>query len=67
MGPRGGSAHSVFALLEPHHDGTPHWHLLLFLRQKGGVCNGLFSCKQPLKEDGYEPARQEHRLYRYTD
>ena len=50
-----------FRIAEPHHDATPHWHLLLFARprdtdQVRGVLQGV-----ALSEYGGEPGAREHR------
>lgn len=47
---------------EPHHDGTPHWHLLVFLpqEQKGHFVN---VCRRyALKDSPDEPGAQEQRF-----
>lgn len=65
-----------FRIVEPHHDGTPHWHLLLFAdpalrgrfdparwfdrRAHSGMV-GLFGF-YALAEDGGEPGAREHRF-----
>ncbi|SVS23893.1 gp36 [Klebsiella pneumoniae] len=51
-----------FRVAEPHHDGTPHWHLLLFLRPEEVEFATAVFRKHALKEDGYEPGAQEHRF-----
>jgi hypothetical protein len=51
-----------FRVAEPHHDGTPHWHLLLFLRPEEVEYATAIFRKHALKEDGYEPGAQEHRF-----
>ncbi len=56
-----------FRVAEPHHDGTPHWHLLLFLRPEEVEFATAVFRKHALKEDGYEPGAQGTPLYRYTD
>ncbi len=50
-----------FRVAEPHHDGTPHWHLLLFLRPEEVEFATAVFRKHALKEDGYEPGAQ-HRF-----
>jgi len=47
---------------EPQHDGTPHWHLLLFL--PANQSNDLLKVfnKYSLDVDGDEPGAQEHRF-----
>lgn len=51
-----------FRVAEPHHDGTPHWHLLLFLRpEEVDYATAIFR-KHAMREDGQEPGAQEHRF-----
>ncbi|GAA6154465.1 replication endonuclease [Pseudoteredinibacter isoporae] len=50
-----------FRVCEPHHDGTPHWHLMLFFCR-----NDLESAKRifsdyALHEDGFELGAKEYR------
>lgn len=43
-----------FRVVEPHHDGTPHWHLLFFIHPNDvNTAHSIFS-KYTLKEDGKE-------------
>lgn len=51
-----------FRVAEPQHDGTPHWHLLLFMPKKSvkKVTNVLR--EYAMKEDGDEPGAAEHRF-----
>lgn len=51
-----------FRIAEPHHDGTPHWHLLLFVRAEdsGRFTDGLRS--YALRMDGAEPGAAAHRF-----
>ncbi|HBW8102218.1 TPA: replication endonuclease [Klebsiella pneumoniae] len=51
-----------FRVAEPHHDGTPHWHLLLFLRPEEAEYATAIFRKHALREDGGEPGAQEHRF-----
>ncbi|WP_407300904.1 replication endonuclease [Raoultella ornithinolytica] len=51
-----------FRVAEPHHDGTPHWHLLLFLHPEEVEFATAVFHKHALKEDGNEPGAQEHRF-----
>lgn len=51
-----------FRVAEPHHDGTPHWHLLLFLRpEEVGLATDIFH-EYALQEDGSEPGAAEYRF-----
>ncbi|MFT2112165.1 replication endonuclease [Marinomonas sp. 2405UD68-3] len=48
--------------VEPHHDGTPHWHLILFVDPKQAtVILGEFR-KQAFKIDGEEAGAKKHRF-----
>ncbi len=54
--------------VEPHHDGTPHWHLFIFVKaeHKGKVIE-IFKQKA-LEEDGSERGAKEHRVtVKYED
>lgn len=51
-----------FRVAEPHHDATPHWHLLLFLRPEEVEYATAIFRKHALKEDGNELGAQEHRF-----
>ncbi|STU81462.1 gp36 [Klebsiella pneumoniae] len=51
-----------FRVAEPHHDATPHWHLLLFLHPEDVEYATAIFRKHALKEDGNEPGAQEHRF-----
>lgn len=49
-------------IAEPQHDGTPHWHLLLFVRpDQIKTLRALFR-KYALEVDGDEPGAQKHRF-----
>lgn len=51
-----------FRVAEPHHDGTPHWHLLLFLRPEEVENATAIFRKHAMKEDGNEKGASEHRF-----
>lgn len=51
-----------FRVAEPHHDATPHWHLLLFLRPEEVEFATLIFREYALKEDGDEPGAAEYRF-----
>ncbi|QDO82399.1 replication endonuclease [Shewanella psychropiezotolerans] len=47
---------------EPHKDGTPHWHMLIFIHpEHAEVLNGLLE-KYAFEVDGDEEGAAEHRL-----
>ncbi|MBU2987160.1 replication endonuclease [Saccharophagus degradans] len=49
-------------VVEPHHDGTPHWHLLLFFpADLADKASEIFT-KYALQEDGDEPGAALRRL-----
>lgn len=51
-----------FRVAEPHHDGTPHWHLLLFmLSEHATIATDTFE-RYALEMDGNEPGAKEHRF-----
>ncbi|MBS1212386.1 MAG: replication protein, partial [Proteobacteria bacterium] len=47
---------------EPQHDGTPHWHLLLFMEARNAETAGSVLRDYALREDGDEPGAQQHRF-----
>ena len=51
-----------FRVVEPHHDGTPHWHILFFMKPSEApqVINVLKHYS--LQEDGVEAGAQKHRF-----
>ena len=51
-----------FRVAEPHHDGMPHWHMLLFMlpEHRDRIRNILR--EYALHEDGNEPGAVEHRF-----
>ncbi len=51
-----------FRIAEPQHDGTPHWHLLLFVQpDQTETLRTLFK-KYALQTDGDEPGAEKHRF-----
>lgn len=51
-----------FRIAEPHHDGTPHWHGLFFVRrQQADVVSAVIG-QQWLKEFGDDPGARLHRV-----
>ncbi|NIB44804.1 replication endonuclease [Pseudomaricurvus alkylphenolicus] len=51
-----------FRVVEPHHDGTPHWHLMLFFPQAvAQQATDIFQ-RYALQEDGDEPGADQYRF-----
>jgi len=48
--------------LEPHHDGTPHWHLLLFVEPENKTELLDIMKRYCFEEDGDEKGALEHRF-----
>lgn len=51
-----------FRVAEPQHDGTPHWHLLLFMEARHSPRVREIVAHYALAEDGDEPGAREHRF-----
>jgi hypothetical protein len=51
-----------FRVVEPHHDGTPHWHLLLFMHPDDVKTTRSIISKYALREDGNERGAKKHRF-----
>jgi len=51
-----------FRVVEPHHDGTPHWHLLLFLPAEHRETTREIMRRYALADSGDEPGAQKHRF-----
>ena len=51
-----------FRIAEPHHDGTPHWHFLLFSPSKDLKKINKSIRKHALKVDGFERGASAHRF-----
>lgn len=51
-----------FRVVEPHHDGTPHWHILLFVPQSQGEKLLETFRFHALQEDGDEPGADKRRF-----
>ena len=51
-----------FRVAEPHHDGTPHWHMLLFMQTDH--CERVTAIIQQyaMQEDGFEKGADKHRF-----
>ncbi|MGO4746845.1 replication endonuclease [Serratia quinivorans] len=50
-------------VVEPHHDGTPHWHLLLFTPQSHRQAVIDILLRYALQQDAEEPGAQENRCH----
>jgi len=55
-----------FRIAEPHHDGTPHWHLLLFIapldaKREGARRVAAILRRYALQVDGAEHGARQHR------
>ncbi|MFT7294894.1 MAG: hypothetical protein ACI87Q_002752 [Pseudohongiellaceae bacterium] len=50
-----------FRIAEPHHDGTPHWHLLLFFAPDIADQAGDIFREYALKQDTHEPGAMKYR------
>ena len=61
---RNGLDYYGFRVVEPHHDGCPHWHLLLFMTKES--INPISSILRghALREDGKEKGAQKYRFDR---
>ncbi len=51
-----------FRVAEPQHDGTPHWHLLLFVAKEHQTLLSETMAAYALAEDGDEPGANQHRF-----
>lgn len=51
-----------FRVAEPHHDGTPHWHMLIWVHPTDAQRLQDLMSEQWLAEAGDEPGAQQHRL-----
>lgn len=55
-----------FRVAEPHHDGTPHWHILVFMRTEDKEQIHRIMRTYALDEDPYESGAQENR-FKFVD
>jgi len=55
-----------FRIAEPQHDGTPHWHLLLFMEQRHTEQVREIFSHYALQEDGDEKGAKQHRFTAVT-
>lgn len=51
-----------FRIAEPHHDGCPHWHMLLFVAKEAAAIMEKIIYAYALAEDGDEKGAQENRV-----
>jgi hypothetical protein len=51
-----------FRVAEPHHDGTPHWHVLTFVPRARRKALTRIMRKYALNEDGAEPGAKKYRF-----
>ena len=51
-----------FRVCEPHHDGTPHWHLLLFMNPAHEPAVTRVMREYAMAEDGHELGAAKHRF-----
>jgi hypothetical protein len=51
-----------FRIAEPNHDGTPHWHCLVFHRPGDAEMLRSTISKYALAVDGDEPGARKHRV-----
>ncbi len=51
-----------FRVVEPHHDATPHWHLLLFVKKQHADSITEVMRQYALREDPDEKGASEHRF-----
>lgn len=55
-----------FRVVEPHHDGTSHWHLLVFMLPEHRDNAKAIMSQYALKEDSNEPGAKENR-FKFVD
>jgi replication gene A protein len=51
-----------FRVAEPHHDGTPHWHLLLFIKKENKLCVRKIFRQYALQDSPNESGAEKHRV-----
>jgi hypothetical protein len=59
---RDGLKYYGFRVVEPHHDGTPHWHLLLFMPKQTIKSVTSVLLTYAMREDCDEKGAAEHRF-----
>lgn len=50
-----------FRVAEPHHDGCPHWHLLMFMPEKFRISIRNIIRKYALEDSPFEKGAEKHR------
>ncbi len=50
-----------FRMVEPHHDGTPHWHMILFIPENRMIETSYVFWKYAMREDADEAGAREAR------
>lgn len=50
-----------FRIAEPHHDGTPHYHFLVYVKSEFSDLTAQIFQKHALKEDGLEEGADQYR------
>lgn len=51
-----------FRVAEPHHDGTPHWHMLVFMDPVHKDTVTDIMCRHAMAVDGNEPGAKKYRF-----
>ena len=51
----------VMRVAEPHHDGTPHWHILFYVKEEHAQEVADLFRRKALERDGDEQGAKEHR------
>ncbi|MBD3817002.1 MAG: replication endonuclease, partial [Halothiobacillus sp.] len=59
---RRGFIYFGFRVVEPHHDATPHWHMLFFMPRKQRFQIAAILRKYALQVDGNEKGADKHRF-----
>lgn len=59
---RNGVEYCGVRIVEPHHDGTPHWHMLVFVRPDQQTLMTTTLREYALRESPDEPGAQERRF-----
>jgi hypothetical protein len=57
-----GEHYAGVRVAEPHHDGTPHWHIVLFIKPEHAAAVRAELFKQALMESPTEKGAEAHRM-----